>query len=283
MPIPNKTGGAVQIERKQATPFNNDGTSKALFANQPNEPGWAHEGVITDDGEEARQCAAASHTVECVECGNRYDSRNIHSCKECGNPEHIKMRCTNIAVANYMTCKAHGGGFRQKPEVLRKAQMAVTKTGITVTHLMYCPCNAYKDKCQFAGKSEDGMCSIESHMYTSLSEYFAQEYKIEQAADLLMLNRLVMTMIRIQRGERNLAECGEIMERTRMSPDGTVENWFEPAAATKVVDSLDRRLQSWLKELAITKAAREGKMLTVKGTIDIANMLTHSKEETIEI
>ena len=288
IPLPNKTGGDVQIERKQVTPYNNDGTSKALFANEPNEVGWIHEGEFDVNGDPARQCAASSQEVQCVDCGTMFDLRTTKSCPDCSCEEHVKMRCQGIAVEGYMTCKAHGGGFKQKPEVLAKAHAASQTHGLTIKEIKHCPCQLHGDHCEFKDRYRDEnnvpRCALEKQLYDNTFQYFQTSYELDDAADLLMLHRLAMNVVRVTRNEKIIAEYGEITERTRTSGDGTVEVWYEESAASKLVDKIDKRIQAWLKELAITKAAREGRKITVSGTVDLAAVLCgKNTEEVIEL
>jgi len=287
MTLPNKTGGVVHSERTQKSKYNNDGTSRALFANQPNEEGWEPDPEEVYD-EEPRQCAASqTHYVKCVDCGQIYSkATNRNECPECKSILQEKLRCQGVAVPEYMTCYRHGGGFKQKPEVLRKAKMASMTDGMSVTEVMHCPCKMHKDICPYKEQYHDNngwaRCLPEKKLYESIISFFQQHYEVDEAADMLMLNRLAMTLVRIERGEKIIARYGEITERERFT-EGGKETWYEESAASKIVDKLDRRLQSWLKELAVTKAAREGRKVEVSGSIDIANILTNIPKETDEV
>lgn len=272
MALPNKTGGPVHCERTQASPYNEDGTSRALYANQPNEKDWVPVGEIYD--EEPRQCAA----------GDRHLASD-----ETGSPP----RCRRVAYPGKMTCRAHGGTFQLSPQHKAKAHAASVKTGLSVKTLMYCPCKPHGEHCPDKGMytNEQGIqqCGPERQMYDSVTSYFMSYYDLDDAADLIMLDRLAMNLIRIRRAERLVAEQGEITERVRTSGDGSVERWFEPNAAGRVADQVDKRVQAWLKELAITKAARDGRKVTVSGTIDLATLLTGARpnmddeDEVIEL
>lgn len=159
-------------------------------------------------------------------------------------------------------------------------------SGLSMVEIMLCPC-MHQAECEHAGKLVDPerygssvpRCLPEQQFYDELVSHFQNTYDLDPAADQIMLNRLAMSMLRIMRGEKIIAKYGEIVERVRTSPDGSYETWFEQSAAAKTVDSLDRRLQAWLKELAISKAAREGKTLNVHGRIDLTTVLSSSSHQ----
>jgi len=286
MTLPNKTGGAVHSDQTKSSKYNNDGTSRAFFANDPNEPDWEPDPEEVYD-EEPRQCAASqTHIAKCIDCGTIYKHKN-EFCPECESILRTRVRCKGVAVPEYMTCRIHGGGFKQKPEVLRKAQMASTSDGMSITEVMHCPCKAHKDICPYKEQYQDNngwsRCLPEKRLYESITTFFQQHYEIDEAADMLMLNRLAMTLVRIERGEKLVARFGEITERERVGGDGSRETWYEESAASKIVDKLDRRLQSWLKELAVTKAAREGRNVNISGKIDIASILTDIPKDTNQV
>jgi hypothetical protein len=60
--------------------------------------------------------------------------------------------------------------------------------------------------------------------------------------------------------------------------DGSWESWYEQSAASKTVDSLDRRLQSWLKELQVSRAARLGTKSTIFKKVDITTTLSSNNQ-----
>jgi len=97
---------------------------------------------------------------------------------------------------------------------------------------------------------------------------------LDDVADQIMLDSLAVAIVRRARANKVLDARGELVERVRTSPDGSYETWQEPNPISSVVDSLDKRVQAWLKELAVSKAAREGKKVNVNGTINLLNVLS---------
>lgn len=117
-------------------------------------------------------------------------------------------------------------------------------------------------------------CLPEQQIYDAIQDKFKEEYALDDVADQVMLDSLAMAIVRRARGNKILAANGELVERTRTSPDGSYETWQEPNPISNVVDSLDKRVQAWLKELAVSKAAREGRNVNVNGTINLLNVLS---------
>jgi len=283
MVSPNPSGGPQHLERIKnvGKEYNSHGSSNALFAGQPNEPGWAYEGEIFKD-EPARQCQAQESPYRhCSVCDTTYNETNSATCPECGSFEYYKNRCPNRAEPGRTTCKGHGGTTKLTKEQSDKRVVKCTAHGLNVAEIMLCPC-LHKDTCPYAGQLVDKdkygssvpRCLPEAEFYDATVEHFRNTYDLDPAADQVMLNRLVMSMLRIMRGEKIIAQYGEIVERTRASPDGSYETWWEQSAVAKTVDALDRRVQSWLKELNVSRAAREGKKLTIQKNVDISTVLS---------
>jgi hypothetical protein len=102
----------------------------------------------------------------------------------------------------------------------------------------------------------ESRCYLEKELYDQIIEYISTSYELDGAADLIVLNRLAMAMLRLKRAEKLVAKNGEIVERRRGAPDGSIETWFEPNSAGSVVDKLDTKLLNWLKSLNVTRQAR---------------------------
>lgn len=274
------TGGVIHHERKKPSEYNVGGTSRARFAGEPNEDDWPHEGLVLENGELARQCAGTAYERICKECGCEYHHVQ-GKCPECSSEEKEVMRCQNIAVPGYMTCAWHGGGQKRTKHDIAKARRGSITNGVSVSEIMLCPCKMHGDTCPYKDMyfDDDGIsrCFPEKQFYDSIVNYFKNTYDLDDAADLLMLNRLAMTLTRIMRGEKIVAKQGEIVERERFTEGGS-ERWFEQSSASKAVDQLDKRLQAWLKELAVTKSAREGKKVTVDLASELTNITKDSKE-----
>jgi hypothetical protein len=275
-----KTGGPVHKERAKTTKLNVSGSTTAYFAGHPDEEGWAYEGEEYE-GEAARQCPClASGSKICDYCETKYSSRIIE-CPECGSQDHHFNRCQKRCEPGKATCATHGGATVRTQEHQDLAKRGSLKGGLNLVQIMLCPC-IFESECQFANQLVDlerygssvPRCLPEQEFYDALVSHFQETYELDPAADQIMLSRLAMSYLRIMRGEKIISKYGEIVERVRTSPDGSYESWFEQSAAAKTVDALDRRLQAWLKELAISKAAREGKKLTVNGNIDITSVLS---------
>jgi hypothetical protein len=275
-----KSGGPVHKERAKSTDLNVCGNTTAFFAGHPDEEGWEYAGEEYG-GEPARQCPALhSGKKVCNDCETSYNNREME-CPECGSIEFHFIRCQNRCEPGKATCKTHGGAIVRSKEHADLAKRGSLKGGLNLVEIMLCPC-IHEQDCQFANQLVDPerygsnvpRCLPEQEFYDSLVEHFQETYTLDPAADQIMLSRLAMSYLRIMRGEKIIAKYGEIVERTRTSPDGSYESWYEQSSAAKTVESLDRRLQAWLKELAISKAAREGKKLTVNGNIDITSVLS---------
>ena len=298
MAIPNKgSGGPVQTSRKRASPYNVDGTSRAQFADQKNEEGWVHEGRMIDgpDGqEEARQCAAADERLrKCAECGEIFPYKtSTEPCKGCGaSPIFLEsVRCQRIAVPGYMTCVGHGGGFKLSPQHKAALMRANVKTGMNFNQILYCACNMFGDTCEYKNMyfDDDGCCRcyIEKLVFDSVVDHFISTYNLDEVADMIILQRLAMTILRIMRNEKWVAARGEVVERIRSSPDGSVERWFEANASSQIIAKLDSQLLSWLKSLDVTRQGRNAAARNAKGVGDLAALLsdvTVSTSQVIEI
>lgn len=282
MVIPMSTGGPIHKERKKIITLP-DGTkveTTAFYAGQPNEEGWEYGGEEYK-GEIARQCAGQTHTKRiCNVCDTTY-SHSKSECPECGSPDYHINRCTNPAEPKAVVCREHGGSIVRTQEHADLAKRGSLRGGLTMSQIMLCPC-IHSDKCGYANMLVDEArygskvprCLPEQEFHDAMVEFFNTEYELDPVADQIMLERLIMSMIRVNRGERIIAQYGEIVERTKTSPDGSYESWWEQSAAAKTVDSLDRRIQAWLKEMQATKAAREGNKLNVTGKIDFATILS---------
>jgi hypothetical protein len=147
----------------------------------------------------------------------------------------------------------------------------------------------HKDDCPFAGQLVDAdrygssvpRCLPEQELFDAIVVKFKTEYELDDVADMMMLNRLAMTQVRLMRGEKIIAKYGEIVERTKTNGDGSFESWYEQSAASKTVDGLDRRLQAWLKELQVSRAARLGSNSTSTVKIDITTALSSNLSDEI--
>jgi hypothetical protein len=135
----------------------------------------------------------------------------------------------------------------------------------------------FKENCNYKDMyfDDDGesRCYLEKQMYDEIVQYISASYELDGAADMIVLNRLAMAMLRIKRAEKLVAKNGEIVERRRGAPDGSVETWFEPNSAGNVVNQLDSKLLNWLKSLNVTRQARQSQD-TLANVGDIASLLS---------
>jgi len=277
----DRKGGAITSDTEKSL-INKSGKSHAKFVGQPNEDDWKHEGEVFKDAP-ARQCAAQDFfNRHCVVCDTVYNmSKSV--CPECGSTEHYLKRCINMAEPNYETCSAHGGGMVPSKEHRDKYVASKITNGFSVSEILFCTKTCpIVDSCQFKSQCVDverygstvPRCLPEQSIYDAIQVRFRDEYELDEVADQIMLDSLAMAIVRRARGQKILASQGELVERVRTSPDGSYETWLEPNAISNVVDSLDKRVQAWLKELAVSKAAREGKKVNVNGTINLLNILS---------
>ena len=275
MSIPNTThGGSVHSDRRKKTEYNQDGTSRSKFADQPSSEEW----IIQHD-DIARQCTAIGFQV-CNSCGSIGHQSNL-KCMECSSSDLTPARCTNEAVDGKMTCSAHGGTFKPSPQHLAATRRGSLTTGLNFNQIMLCPCKPYAQNCPRKNELQDAdgveRCIIEQEFFDALTSEFIAEYDLTSIADLLILQRLGMAMIKIQRGERNLVKFGDLVERSQAQPNGTVSLWMEANPSNAIVNSLDATLKGWLKELAATRAARSNLELT-NTKVDIARILSGDSE-----
>lgn len=271
MGLPNAThGGPVHTDRGQSTEHNQDGTSRARYANEPHSPEWSlyHRS-------DQRQCAATGFQI-CQACDTT-NHQSSSSCKACGGTELEPARCLSEAVDGKMTCGAHGGNFKPTPQHIAAARRGSLKTGLNFNEVMYCPCSARRDTCTYQNELQDAdgveRCAIEQSMIDTMSAAFIEEYDLDDVSDMLMLSRLTMTMVRIARAENNIVKYGELIERSRASPNGAVEVWMEASPSSTIVNQLDSRLQAWLKSLAVSRDSRANLELT-NTKVDIAKVLS---------
>lgn len=292
MPIKSPTGGDINYERRQSTKYNNTKKSDAVYANEPNEEFWEHEGETYKD-EPARQCAAEDNTIKfCAICETSYDSFSF-KCPECGSNEYFLLRCTECAEPGKEVCRKHGGLPTQTKEITDKMRRGNQVTGLCVSEIMLCPCKVHGNDCPYANQLVDEVrygspvprCFPEQLYYDSIVEQFSDKYDLDDVADRVMLHRLAMTLVRISRAEKLVSKYGETVERTRISPDGTIERWDEQNAAFKSVDALDKRLQAWLKELQVSRASRNGSKFVVEEKKDLTTLLSTqvSEEDIIDV
>ena len=274
MGIPNAThGGPVHSDRQSATEHNQDGTSRARFANTKFDSEW-----LQHHRPDQRQCAATGYQL-CNECNTENHQSNA-TCKECGSTDLEPTRCRNEAVDGKMTCGAHGGNFKPSPQHVAATRRGTLTTGLNFNEVMYCPCTARKETCTHQNELQDidgvERCIIEQSMIDTMSTAFIDEYDLDDVSDMLMLSRLTMTMVRIARAENNIVKYGELIERSRSSPTG-VEIWMEASPSTTIVNQLDSRLQAWLKSLAVSRDSRANLELT-STKVDIARILSGDSE-----
>lgn len=278
MVLKNKTGGHVHTDREQKTLL---GASRTLYANQPNEADWVFNGMELSTGELARQCTASIRV--CPQC-DRVCSSRTYKCPIC-NIDTIEARCREIASFGKNTCTRHGGTFALSPQHKAKLMRSTVVSGMTFNQIMYCPCQLHAATCKYVNQYFDAdgcaRCAPEKELYDSIIEHFARNYDLNDDADLIILQRLAMTIVRITRNERYIALLGEIIKRERGSPDGSVETWFEPNAASVIVSKLDAQLLQWLKGLNITRAARQNKEIVEK--MDFVALLCDRNVKEIEV
>lgn len=290
MPIPNPSGGEINVERETASKYNKNKVSRAKYANMPDEQGWEHSGEQFK-GECARQCAAENFFYRyCSDCDTRYHFSANSICPECNSEEYYLKRCTFCAEPEKMTCKSHGGTHKLTAENRDKLIRGSTTSGAGFAEIMLCPCSMHKDDCPFAGQlvnserygSTVPRCLPEQELYDAIVYQFKTEYELDDVADMMMLSRLAMSQVRLNRGEKIIAKYGENVERTRNSPDGSWESWYEQSPSIKTVDNLDRRMQAWLKELQVSRAARIGKKINANVKADITSILSMPDTQVAE-
>lgn len=278
MALNNKTGGVVHTDREQKTLL---GASRTLYANQPNEGDWIFNNMELSTGELARQCSASIRV--CPQC-DRVCKSSTYKCPVC-DVDTVEGRCREIAAFGKNTCSAHGGTFALSPQHKAKLMRSTVVSGTTFNQIMYCPCQIHARSCQYVNQYFDAdgcaRCAPEKQLYDSIIDHFARNYDLNDDADLIILQRLAMTIIRITRNERYIALRGEIIQRERASPDGSVETWFEPNAASIIVSKLDAQLLQWLKGLNITRAARQNKEIVEK--MDFVAILCDRNVKEIEV
>lgn len=279
MALKNKTGGAVHTDREQQTLL---GASRTLYANQPNEDSWIFNQMELSTGELARQCTASIRV--CKDCDRLSTAGIAAKCPVCDG-ELIESRCREIAAFGKNTCAQHGGTFSLSPQHKAKLMRSTVVSGTTFNQIMYCPCQLHAANCKYINQYFDAdgcaRCAPEKQLYDSIIEHFSRNYDFNSDADLIILQRLAMTIVRITRNERYIAMRGEIIKRERGSPDGSVETWFEPNAASVIISKLDSQLLQWLKGLNITRAARENKEIIKQ--MDFLTLLCDRNVKEIEI
>ncbi len=234
----------------------------------------------------ARQCAAEDPMYRyCTDCDTKYHNSK-KQCPECGSTDYILHRCTNCAEVEKTTCRAHGGTQVLSKEHSDKLKAASITTGMGISGILLCTktcpiaeyCQYYQ---QYVNVERYGTslprCFPEETLYDTLTSRVQEEYELDDVADQIMVNRFGTNMVRLLRGEKIIDACGELVERVRTSPDGTYETWQEVNPISKVIDQLDKRVQAWLKELAISRAAREGKKIQIQGSINLTNLLSDPK------
>lgn len=261
---------------------NVSGRSTAKYINQPNEENWIHEGEDYK-GEPARQCAAEDmYSKWCVECETTYAYAKL-ACPECGSKAYTRHRCPNIAEPVAETCHAHAGGKTITKAHADKLKAASITTGFNLADILFCTKTCIlAEICTFREQLVDverygsplPRCLPEQQIYDAIQNRFKTEYELDDVADQVMLDSLAMAIVRRARGNKILAMRGELVDRVKTAPDGSYETWQEANPISGVVDSLDKRVQAWLKELAVSKAAREGKKVNVNGTINLLNVLS---------
>jgi hypothetical protein len=234
-------------------------------------------------GELARQCGAKDGSYKyCIECDTKY-AINKKACPECGASAYSMPRCKNMAEPGATTCETHTGNkvlTQQNADIMKSASLT---HGFSISDILFCTQSCViAETCMHRNKLVDvdrynstvPRCLPEQQIYDAIQEKFRQEYELDEVADQVMLDSLATAIVRRARGNKILAANGELVERVRTSPDGTYETWHEANPISNVVDQLDKRVQAWLKELAVSKAAREGKKVNVNGTINLLNVLS---------
>lgn len=261
------------------------GISRATFAGQPNEEGWLNDGLILETGDEAYQCAAAGMN-RCTSCGT-LNGIHVKICKECGGDSFEPVRCQEIAIPGKATCARHGGTFVPSRKHLAKRLRGTMTVGGNFNEILYCPGKmSYCAECKYKDLyfDNDGIsrCILEKSFQDSVTSYLADFYGLDSGADILLLQRLAMNLTRISRVEKLIAHDGELVERIRTLPSGETETWMEPSGAAKIASQLDKALLSWIKELGISKSARDGKNVHV----DVCHVLSSipvDKKDMIDI
>lgn len=234
----------------------------------------------------ARQCCAENPNPKyCSDCDTSYNS-NQTECPECGSTDFYLKRCTNCAELDRSTCRAHGGTHVLTKENCDKLTAARITNGINITGILMCTktcpiaqsCPHYQQHTDIERYGSSlPRCYPEEILYDTLTSRVQEEYDLDDVADQIMLNRFGVNMVRLLRGEKIIDVVGELVERVRTSPDGTYETWQEVNPISKTVEALDKRVQAWLKELAISRAAREGRKIQIQGNINLTNLLSDPK------
>ena len=258
------------------------GCTTAKYAGEPNEEGWKYEGTEFK-GEPARQCGAEDiHFRICNDCETKYHSSK-KECPECGCTEYYVDRCKQRAEPTGETCHTHAGDKKITKQHADKMKSLSITNGFSVSEILMCTKTCViANSCPFREALVDvgrygstiPRCLPEQQIYDAIQDRFKAEYDLDEVADQVMLDSLAMVIVRRARGQKILAANGELVERVKTSPDGSYETFMEANPISNVVDSLDKRVQAWLKELAVSKAAREGKKVNVNGTINLLNVLS---------
>lgn len=238
--------------------------------------------------EPARQCAAENYyDRECSGCGTKYHfAKKV--CPKCGSSTYTMNRCTFCAEPGKATCKSHGGTNVMTKEHSDKCKAASITTGLGISDILLCTETCVlAESCIYFQKLVDvdrygskvPRCLPEQAMYDSIMNQFKETYELDDVADQIMLDSLAIAIVRRERGRKIVSAKGELVDRIRTSPDGTYEKWSEPNAVSSVIDQLDKRVQAWVKELNVSKAAREGKKINYN--INLTNLLSNPNNAKI--
>jgi hypothetical protein len=117
------------------------------------------------------------------------------------------------------------------------------------------------DRCILNGKCEclipDGECAVEKKAYGEIVAELTSQYGLDGIADEILVGRVAMVLIRVARAE--------VYEANVEVSDSSVL-WG------KYISDLDRMLRAFLKDLALTRAARK-KMDKSNVLVDVDELL----------
>jgi|GEM_PF-5589123 len=151
----------------------------------------------------------------------------------------------------------------------------------------YFPCEKcpFKDQCEFYDGDyytkplPDGRevkvpktCKIEKFIDTVYREKFKNEYKLDSAADKVLLDSIILLIIRIYRINKYMSNKDTVYPK--IVPVQTEEGvkdvvTWELRPEEKILDRYIKHLTKLLNELAVSKKAREGSKVHIQQDVSI--------------
>ncbi|HID43737.1 MAG TPA: hypothetical protein EYP30_08215 [Archaeoglobaceae archaeon] len=221
-------------------------------------------------------------------------------CSKCGKenclclaPQHeVEETCVLPPVSGENFCEIH---LQQSRELIQTGALSditspISRIGIRA--ILKCPCANYlhsqkrkKEKienlfdCRYVGKFTDpfgdGRCVLEILLFNSLWDRFTREYELDPIADALALERLIISIIRVNRLESEIALAGEKVFVPVYSNGKLIyeikDHYFNSALA-----SLDARMEKWLNSLKLARRQREASKLEIE--LDWSKILSDEEE-----